>query len=116
MRKLKDVKTLTEMDKKIIKKTVQIIRKHLRSAKIILYGSRARGKARHDSDYDIIVITNRRISNITEERIRNKIYEISIKNDTLISAIFVSKSKWYHPIFKHSPFYMSVMEEGILLQ
>ena len=44
----------------ILREIVRRIRKEVRPQKIILFGSRARGQARPDSDYDILVIKNTR--------------------------------------------------------
>ena len=44
----------------ILREIVRRIRKEVRPQKIVLFGSRARGQARPDSDYDILVIQETR--------------------------------------------------------
>jgi len=43
-------------DKKVLDKIIEAILKVVKPDKIILFGSQARGNARPDSDYDILVI------------------------------------------------------------
>lgn len=58
-------------DKKVLEKIVKAILQVITPDKIILFGSRARGDAREDSDYDLLVIK----SGIDNERkIAQQIY------------------------------------------
>lgn len=57
-------------EKEIIKKTVEDIfkTKEIKIEKIILFGSRARGDYKKDSDWDLLIITKEKITR--EEKLR----------------------------------------------
>ncbi len=83
-------------------------------AKVILYGSRARGDNRTDSDWDLLVLTNLPVDLQKERLLRNELYDIELDTEETISLIIYSKAEWE----KHqriTPFYQNVSNEGILL-
>ncbi len=80
----------------IIKETIE--NKGLKVLKIILFGSRAKGTAREDSDWDFFVIIDKKLSfnekwDIIDE-IKIKLAKLKIPNDILLkSAEEVEESK-----------------------
>lgn len=96
----------------------QLIRKNVNeidhNAEIILYGSRARGDERMDSDWDILVLTDYAV-NIEKERIfRDKLYDLELETGEPISVFIFSKNDWKYKQ-RITPFYKSVTTEGINL-
>ena len=79
--------------------------------RILLYGSRARGDARPDSDIDILVV-------LKDDFNYSKILELSsdfaaslsLENDVVISRAFVSKEQFEH---RQTPFLMNVRREAV---
>jgi len=57
--------------------------------KIILFGSRARGDYREDSDYDILIVTKEKLNEEKEKEFKIKIRLISIKELDAGLDIFV---------------------------
>ena len=82
--------------------------------KIILFGSKARGKATEDSDYDILVIKD----NIDNERqITRKInYELLKENIAAeVDLIATSTEKWNKNKDNIAYIYKNINSEGIVL-
>ena len=53
-----------------------------KDAKILLFGSRAKGNARPDSDYDFIIISKR----FAKIPFVNRAYSVWVKSDAIIAA------------------------------
>lgn len=60
-------RSIKEKDNKIIRLIRETVRLQEPNADIILYGSRARGEARKDSDWDVIVIIDKLVMNFSEK-------------------------------------------------
>lgn len=95
-----------------IKKTIHNIAP---SAKTILFGSEARGEAHSDSDIDLLILVDgEKLSLQQEEAITLPLYELELKTGVSISPIVMLKHLWDNRPFK-TPFYVNVMNEGIVL-
>ena len=81
-------------------------------ADVILYGSRARGDERPDSDWDILVLTDYSVDLITERKFRNKLYDLELETGEPLSIFVYSKNDWLTKQ-RISPFYENVNQEGV---
>ena len=57
------------------------------TAEIILYGSRARGDSRAESDWDFLVLVDGPVDDERVDRIRHRLYEIEWESDQVLSSI-----------------------------
>jgi predicted nucleotidyltransferase len=83
-------------------------------AEVILYGSRARGDNRKDSDWDILVLTDYPVDHNKEREFRNHIYNLELLSGESFSVFVYSRTDW-NTRQRISPFYYNVMEDGIRL-
>ena len=80
---------------------------------IILYGSYARGEQKKDSDIDLAIVLKGDVRPFKEiDRIIDKIYDLELKHDLLISVHPISDKKFKD---ENNPFLLNVKEEGILI-
>jgi len=84
-------------------------------AEIILYGSRARGDADEESDWDLLIILEGRVDNARADRVRNALYEVEWDLGEVLCSIIYSRRDWETPLYRAMPFHESVDREGILL-
>ncbi|MFC0877257.1 nucleotidyltransferase domain-containing protein [Saccharicrinis sp. FJH2] len=97
---------------KLIKDTVIQIAPE---ATVILYGSMARGDFNENSDVDILILLNKDIVTMEDEkRVKYPLYDIEFEIGKIISPLVLSKSVWESK-HKITPFYQNVMREGIVL-
>ncbi len=100
--------------KNILQRIKENIGKVDPKADVILYGSRARGDEKPDSDWDILVLTDYPV-NLEKERIfRNNLYELELETGEPFSVFVYSKEDWTSKQ-KITPFFDNVIEEGIML-
>jgi uncharacterized protein len=78
---------------------------------IILYGSRARGDARDDSDIDILIVLKDDFNYSEMLRLSSNLTaSLSLEHDVVISRAFVSKKEFKN---RQTPFLMNVRREGM---
>lgn len=84
-------------------------------ARIILYGSQARGQATEASDLDLLVIFAENLSWNAKNAIHDKLYEIGLQYDMVISTVIKDNAAWEQPLFRATSLYHSIQNEGIVL-
>ena len=83
-------------------------------ATIILFGSRARGVNRADSDWDLLVLLNKdKISLNDIDEVAYPIREMGWSMDADINPVLYTRKEWDNSSF--TPFYKNVTKEGIVL-
>lgn len=104
------------MNDSIISRVKQMAAEKYPEAEIRLFGSRARGDANDDSDWDfLILLPEEKISFSRERKIMDDFYEIELATGQLLSAFIRPKFVWEsrYPI---TPLFQNVEKEGIRLQ
>jgi len=78
---------------------------------IILYGSRARGDNRIDSDWDFLILTKLPENKKTKSLFRDKIFDAELELEEPISTIIHNKTTWTE--YEITPLYQNILTEGI---
>jgi predicted nucleotidyltransferase len=96
----------------ILARIKAIVLKQEPSAKIYLYGSRARGNALEDSDWDLLILLEKeKITPEIEKRVSYPLYDLEFDTGQVISPMIYSEKEW-NTRYKPTPFFSTVMEEG----
>ena len=85
------------------------------SAEVILFGSRATGKANEESDWDILILIDKpKKDRSVEDEYRNVLFQLELELGEAISTFIYSKHDW-ETKHSNSPLYLSIKEEGVKL-
>jgi len=101
------------MAKEIPDQVKKAVRQIDKDAAIILFGSRARGDSNSNSDWDFLILLNNPVTSELEKIIRNKIYDIELKTDEVITAIIEQKTEWEK--YQEALLYKNIAEQGKLV-
>ncbi len=83
-------------------------------AKIILFGSRARGDERKESDWDFLILTNSQNVNETEKQIWQNLYtNVELETGEIVTSIVHTFETWEN--LSSTPLYQNITKEGVLL-
>lgn len=81
---------------------------------VIIFGSRARGDARRESDWDILILTDYPVSTDIEKKFRDKLFDLEIETGEVFSTFVYQKKDW-STRHKVTPLYRNVKKEGVRL-
>jgi predicted nucleotidyltransferase len=115
MRTLNRVRVVSDLEKRILLELKAVVAQYSPNARIVLYGSAARGKRQPDSDYDILVITDSKLTSKDERDLDRDIYDIQVKWGVVLSVVVYAEEQWHNPILQASPYSKNVAKDGILL-
>ena len=82
-------------------------------SRIILYGSRARDDAQKESDWDLLILVEKNLSEDDKMKIRYALFEIEWETNEVICSIIHSNSEWNDPVMQAMPFCQNIVREGI---
>ncbi len=97
----------------ILKRIREAVYSNAPQSEVYLYGSRARGNAKKQSDWDILILLNTPQVNFeVEKQFIDALYEVEIETGEVITPLIYSKSDWNR---NHSitPLYENIQREGI---
>ena len=79
-----------------------------------LFGSKAKGTDSHDSDLDVMIVLDDYSPSI-ESKIDDLIFEINLKYNCFITALYFSRKELELGPLDESPIYKKILQEGIAL-
>jgi uncharacterized protein len=102
------------MDQQVfLNKIKEQVLKEDENASVILFGSRARGDFREDSDWDILVLTSKEVDGKLKRRISDEIYDVELEYIQPVSTLIYNRNQWNE--LQVTPLFQNVVKEGKLL-
>ena len=83
------------------------------TAEVVLFGSRARGDARSDSDYDFLVLLNIPLDFKLKGRILDRLYEVELNLDCVLGVMIKNVDQWQ--MLENTPIYFEINHDGITI-
>ena len=115
MKQLADQTFLDEHERDILTQCKQIVKAVDLTAEVILYGSRARGDAAEDSDYDLLILTDGMVNLQKEDLFRRRLYPIELETGAVLTVFLIARSDWDSPVYQAMPFRQNVIRDGFSL-
>ena len=109
------VHTFTATEESLLQNVGKVIRTVEPEARIFLYGSRARGDALPDSDWDLLVLVDGQSTPARTTTIRHLLYALERQTDSVLSAVVRGKDEWDELRFKVLPFHSNVERDRVEL-
>lgn len=98
-----------------LRRIKQTIREVEPEAEVWLYGSQARGDARPESDWDVLILLDEPVDDEQQETLRRRLLDLELEAGEAISAVIHSRAEWNSPPLSITPFHEHVSEEAIKL-
>ncbi len=103
---------LTENETHSIREAAQAMKSDLPVTRVILFGSKARGVARPDSDVDLLILTSDPVTPALRQEISNRLFDVSLHNDVPLSSVVVSERDWSEGLVRHMLIHSEVERDG----
>jgi predicted nucleotidyltransferase len=105
---------MKEKDARIARRIRDEIKSIDPKAQVVLFGSRARGDAKKDSDWDVLILIDSEVTANIERTFRYKLFDLELETGEVFST-FVNNKKDWNARHKVTPFYISIKKEGVRL-
>ncbi len=103
---------MKQEDRKILKELAGRIRAIFPDAQIWAFGSRARGKAKWDSDFDVCIVLEK-VDEHVDRLIRQIAWEVGFDNDRVITTVVIEKKDFEMGPMSESTLVSNILREGI---
>jgi predicted nucleotidyltransferase len=80
-------------------------------ARVILFGSRARGDNNNFSDWDFLVLVSQEANERLKSQIRDSLIDIELEAGQVISTVIYSQEQW--PNYQITPLFQNIEKEGL---
>ena len=97
--------------RELISKVKDSIRSIDPSARVILFGSRARGDGYPSSDWDFLILVSKEATERFKRQIRDGLIDTELEAGQVISTVIYSQDQW--PNYRVTPLYQNIAEEGV---
>ena len=101
-------------DEEILSQIKQTVLAVDEGAELMLFGSRARGDYKVDSDWDVLVLTSKNVDIKFKRSLRKPLFRIEMENEIELNPTIINKNNWNNK-FEGYPLYIEVKKDGIAL-
>jgi predicted nucleotidyltransferase len=91
---------LSANDRAAITEAAEILADRLPVERMVLYGSKARGDDRADSDIDLLILTSRPLSVAEGFQVTDLLQPVQHRHHCIISPLRLSADEWYQGVYQ----------------
>ncbi len=103
---------MSKQDKRIFDEFATRVRQRLPDARIWAFGSRVRGNATWDSDFDICIVLDH-LDKKTDRWLRDVAWEVGFENERVITTIVLDAHQFENGPMSESTLVANIMREGV---
>ncbi len=103
---------MTKEDRKIFKEFAGRVHERFSNARVWAFGSRARGDATWESDFDLFIVLSE-VDQKIDRWIRDIAWEVGFENDRVITTILLDKVQFENGPMSESTIVENILREGI---
>lgn len=111
MRTLENTK-LTQKEHESVLEVARVLKSDLPISRVVLFGSKARGAGDMYSDIDLLVLTSCPVTASLRESISERLAQINLENDVMLSSVAVSEQDWSEGLVHHMLIHREVERDG----
>jgi uncharacterized protein len=115
MKHMQESSVLSRAERELLENCRDAVREVIPGAELILYGSRARGDAGMESDYDLLILIDGPVDCKLEGRMRQRLYSLELESGAALSVSAYNRSDWCSPLYRAMPCNQNIEKEGIVL-
>ena len=101
-------------DKEILSQIKEAVLAVDANAELILFGSRARGDYKEDSDWDVLMLSDSKIDLTFKNEVTRRLFSVQLENGATITPVIVNRDNW-NTKFKGYPLFREVRKDGIVI-
>ena len=114
------MKTLAEIqlsanDRAAIERAAAILRQKFPVERLILFGSKARGEDRSDSDIDLLVLTREEFDGRQRSAVVHALFDLQLELGVMLSPVIFEAEEWEHGVSQALPLRKEVDRDGVLV-
>jgi predicted nucleotidyltransferase len=103
---------MSEEDRRIFDEFTNRVRERFSDARVWAFGSRARGEATRESDFDLLIVL-KDVNEKIDRWIRGIAWEVGFENDRVITTILLDKQQFELGPMSESTLVDNILREGI---
>jgi predicted nucleotidyltransferase len=103
---------MSKEDRKILNQFSARVHERFSDARVWAFGSRARGDATWDSDFDVFVVLSK-VNQKAERWIRDIAWEVGFENERVITTVLIDKEQFESGPMSESTIVANILREGI---
>jgi predicted nucleotidyltransferase len=111
MRRVEDLE-LVPNERDSVLEASRTLKSELPVTRVILFGSKARGQGQGDSDIDLLVLTRGPVSSTLRQAISDKLADINLRNDVLLTSVVVPEQEWSNGLIRYMLIHSEVERDG----
>ena len=105
---------LNEKDRLAVIKAAAILRERFPVEQLVLFGSKARGDDDPESDIDLLVLTNNRLTWQERDMITSALFDLQLELEVVISTLVVPEEEWNQGLYQVLPIRSEIERDGAI--